>query len=100
MTIDLRICFFSLDNKAILWSIKKQSIVALSSIEAEYMGTTMVAGEAVWLKRILKDLGIPINDPTRLYYDNKSSIYLARNPVFHARTKHIDVHYHFIRERV
>ena len=56
--------------------------------------------EAVWLKRILKDLGVPIKDPTSLYCDNMSSIYLARNPVYHARTKHIEVHYHFIRERI
>ena len=56
--------------------------------------------EAVWLKRILKDLGVPIKDPTSLYWDNMSNIYLARNPVFHARKKHIEVHYHFIQERV
>ena len=60
----------------------------------------MAVCEAVWLKRILKDLGVPIKDPTPLYCDNMSNIYLARNPVFHARTKHIKVHYHFIRERV
>ena len=53
----------------------------------------------VWLKRILKDLGVPITDPIRIFCDNMSSIYLARNPVFHARTKHIEVHYHFICER-
>ena len=60
----------------------------------------MAACEALWLKRILKDLDVPIKDPTPLYCDNMSSIYLARNPVFHARTEHIEVHYHFIRERV
>ena len=60
----------------------------------------MTACEAVWLKRILKDLGVPIKDPTPIFYDNMNSIYLARNPVLHARTKHIEVHYHFIRERV
>ena len=60
----------------------------------------VAACEVVWLKRILKDLGVPIKDPTPLYYDNMSSIYLARNPVFHAWTKHIEVHYHFIQERV
>ena len=91
---------FSLGNGAISGSNKKQPTVALSSIEAEYKGATVAACEAVWLKRILKDLGIPIKDPTSLYYDNMSSIYLARNPMFHARTKHIEVHYHFIRERV
>ena len=60
----------------------------------------MAACEAVWLKRILKDLGVPIKDSTSLYWDNIINIYLARNPVFHVRTKHIEVHYHFIRERV
>ena len=60
-------------------------------------------GGRMWshgLKRMLKDLGIPIKDPTPLLGDNMSIIYLALNPVFHARTKHIEVHYHFIRERV
>ena len=56
----------------------------------------MAACEVVWLKRILKDLGVPMKDPTPLYCDNMSNIYLAWNPVFHARTKHIEVHYHFI----
>ena len=60
----------------------------------------MAACEAVWLKRILKDLSVPIKDLTPLYCDNMSNIYRARNPVFHAWTKHIEVHYHFIRERV
>ena len=64
------------------------------------MGAAVAACEAVWLKRILKDLGIPIKDLTSLYYDNMSSTYLARNPVLHTRTKHIEVHYHFIREHV
>ena len=60
----------------------------------------MTACEAVWLKRILKDLGVPIKDLTPLFCDNMSSIYLTQNPVFHAHTKHIEVHYQFIRERV
>ena len=78
------------------WSSTKQLIVALSSIEAEYRGPLFVACEDVWLKCILKDVCVPIKDLIRLYYDNMSSIYLARNPVFHACTKHIKVHYHCI----
>ena len=74
--------------------------VVLSSTEAEYKGAAVAGYEAVWLKRILKDLGVPIAEPIRILCDNMSSIYLARNPVFHARSKHIEVHYHFIRERV
>ena len=67
---------------------------------AEFSALSAFGCEAVWLKRILKDLGVPIKDPTPLYCDNMSSIYLARNPVFHVRTKHIEVHYHFIRKCV
>ena len=58
---------------------------------------TVAACEVVWLKRILKDLGVPITDMIPFYCDNMCSIHFARNPVFHARTKHIEVHYHFIR---
>jgi hypothetical protein len=54
----------------------------------------------VWLKRLLKDLHEEVSDPIVIYSDNLSSIQLAKNPVFHARTKHIEVHYHFVRERV
>ena len=72
----------------------------MSITEAEYKGATVAACETIWLKRILKDLGVPLTDPIRIFCDNMSNIYLTRNPVFHARTKHIEVHYHFIRERV
>ena len=60
------------------------------STEAKYRGAVVVACDVVWLKRILKDLGVS------LYYDNMSSILLAWNPVFHACTEHIEVHYHII----
>jgi hypothetical protein len=56
--------------------------------------------EAIWLRRLLKDLQEEVSDPTVIYSDNLSSIQLAKNPVFHARTKHIEVHYLFVRERV
>ena len=67
---------------------------------AKYRGATVAACEAVWLKRILNDLGVPIKDLTPLFCDNMTSIYLARILVFHACTKHIELPYHFIRERV
>ena len=75
---------FSLGSGAISWSSKKQPTIALSSTEAEYRGAAVVACEAVWLKCILKDLGVPMKDPIRLYCDNMSNTYLARNLVFHA----------------
>jgi hypothetical protein len=91
---------FTLGSAAIAWSSKKQPTVALSSTEAEYRGAAFATCEDVWLKRLLKDLKEEVSDPIVIYSDNLSSIQLAKNPVFHARTKHIEVHYHFVRERV
>ena len=91
---------FSLGSAAIAWSTKKQPTVALSSTEAEYRGAAVATCEAIWLKRLLKDLQEEVSDPTTMYCDNLSNIQLAKIPVFHARTKHIEVHYHFVRERV
>ena len=88
---------FSLDSGAISWSSKKQSTVTLSSTEAEHRGATITACKVVWLKRILKDLGVLIMDLILLYYDNMIvGIHLACNPVFQAQTKHIDVHFHIL----
>ena len=60
------------------------------------MLTIVAASEAVWIKRILKDLDVSIKDLIPLYYDNMNSIHVARSPVFHAHMKHIEVHYHLI----
>ena len=77
---------FSFGRGTISWGSKKQLTVALSSTEAEFKRAAVAAREVVWLERILKDLGIPIKDLIPLYCDNMSSIHLARNSVFHART--------------
>ncbi|MCO5579900.1 hypothetical protein L7F22_033765 [Adiantum nelumboides] len=91
---------FSLGSAAITWSSKKQPTVALSTTEAEYRGVAMAACEVAWLELLLRDLGIQVHRPVVIHCDNLSSTLLARNPVFHARTKHIEVHYHFIKKRV
>ena len=91
---------FSIGSAAVAWSSKKQPTVALSSTEAEYRGATIATCEAIWLRRLLRDLRIEVPTPIPIYCDNMSSMQLAKNPVFHARTKHIEVHYHFLRERV
>jgi hypothetical protein len=91
---------FSFGSVAITWSSKKQSIVALLSTKAEYRGVAMVACEVAWLHKLLGDLGLHVDKQVVIYCDNLSSIQLARNLVFHARTKHIEVHYHFIKEKV
>ena len=91
---------FSFGSAAVAWSSKKQPTVALSSTEAEYRGAAVAACEVAWLRKLLVDLCVEVPHKIVIYCDNLSSIQLARNPVFHARTKHIEVHYHFIRERV
>ncbi|HEV7737270.1 MAG TPA: hypothetical protein VGO47_07875, partial [Chlamydiales bacterium] len=91
---------FILANGAISWSSKKQSSTALSSTEAEYMAAAHTTKEAVWIHFLLKELGLGARSATIIKMDNQSSISLTKNPEFHSRTKHIDVRYHFIREKM
>ena len=74
--------------------------MALSSTEAEYRSAAIAAQESIWLKQLMEDLHQPTEYQVRIFCDNLSSIRLAENPIFHARTKHIEVHYHYIREKV
>jgi len=69
-------------------------------MEVEYRSAAIVACEIVWLQKLLSDLGQSVDAPVIIYYDNISSILFANNLVYHARTKHIEMHYHFIREKV
>ncbi|MCO5553916.1 hypothetical protein L7F22_007442 [Adiantum nelumboides] len=73
---------------------------ALSSIEAEYRGDVVAACEVAWLELLLGNLGIQVQRPIIIHCKNLSSLQLAQNPLFHAKTKHIELHFHFIRERV
>ncbi len=91
---------FSFGSCAISQRSKKQPIVALSSTKVEYRGATIVACEVVWLLKLLSDLGQSVDAPIVIYCDNINSILLVNNLVYHVRTKHIEVHYHFIREKV
>jgi len=90
---------FSFGSGAISWSSNKQPTIALSSTEAEYKGGAIAACEVVWLQKLLSDLGQLVDAHVVIYCDNISSILFANNPVYHARTKQIEVHYHFIREK-
>ena len=87
-------------SETIAWSNTEQLLVALSSTEAKYKGPTIVICEAIWLWRLLQDLRIKVPTPILIYCDNINNMQLAKNPDFHARTKHIEVHYHFVRKRV
>ena len=91
---------FTLNGGAISWSSKKQSVVALSSTEAEYIAITHAAKEATWLRHLLSELYSPLvlRYPIILYSDNKSAIELVKNATFHSRTKHIAIRYHYVRE--
>ena len=88
---------FMLSNGAISWLSKRQSVVALSTSEAEYVALNMAAQEATWLQKLLGELKIP-SKPITLFEDNQGAIALAKNPVAHSRTKHIDIRFHFVRE--
>ncbi len=83
-----------------MWNSKKQPTIALSSTKAEYMSATQAAKEAVWLRQLLKDMGYEQKAPTILHEDNQGCIMLLKNPVYHAKTKHINIQHHFIREKV
>jgi len=89
---------FRLGNTAISWSSKLQSTVALSSCEAEYMALKEAVKELLWLQYMLKQLDKRDFSGKMLYTDSQSAIALAKNPKHHARTKHVDIQYHFVRE--
>ena len=76
---------------------KKHSVVARSSAEAEYRAMALVAQQLIWIKILLSEMGFPI---TRPMDKKKAAIYISTNPVFHERTKHIEMDCHFLRERV
>uniref|UniRef100_A0A2N9FCJ3 GAG-pre-integrase domain-containing protein n=1 Tax=Fagus sylvatica TaxID=28930 RepID=A0A2N9FCJ3_FAGSY len=82
------------------WSCKKQPTVARSSAEAEYRALACAGAELTWLRSLLRELHILLHTPCHLYCDNVSATYIAANPVFHARTKHIEIDYHFIRDLI
>ena len=90
---------FTLAGGAVSWLSKLQTVVALSTTEAEYMAATQACKEAIWIQRLLGELGHKQQKIT-VYCDSQSALHIARNPAFHSRTKHIGVQYHFVREVV
>jgi hypothetical protein len=89
-----------LGSSLISWKAKKQSTVARSSTKAEYRTMALATADLFWLRMLFKDLGIPLFSTPRLWCDNIGALALASNPVYHARTKHIEIDYHFNREKV
>ena len=93
---------FMMSGSAVSWRSKKQSSVALSTAEAEYVALSCAAQEAMWLRQLFSNLlqDYKLSEPTTIYEDNQSAICMAKNNQSHGRSKHVDIKYHFVREKV
>jgi histone deacetylase 1/2 len=92
-------CIFVGPN-LVSWSARKQATVSRSSTEAEYKALANATAELIWVEALLAELGVKLREKPSLWCDNLGATYLSANPVFHARTKHIEIDFHFVRERV
>lgn len=90
---------FEVYGNPVCWASKKQGVVALSTTEAEYIAAAQAVCEAMWLKKLFKDIGYVIKSTIPIYEDNQGCIFLCKHPE-PKRTKHIDVKYHYVREKV
>ena len=93
-------CSFNLGSALISWMSRKNKSVALSTLEAEYIVASMACGESVWLRKLFSEICGHVLDTTVILCDNQSGIFLTENPMFHDRSKHIDIRYPFIRDMV
>ena len=87
---------YLINSGAISWSTKRQEIVSLSTTESEYIAAMHTVKEGLWLQSLIAQIFSPFPDATTLFSDNQSMITLAKDHQYHVRTKHIDVHFHFI----
>ena len=92
-------CVF-VGGNLVSWKSKKQNVVSRSSAESEYRAMAQSVCEIVWIHQLLSEIGFSITVPAKLWCDNQAALHIASNPVFHERTKHIEVDCHFIREKI
>jgi hypothetical protein len=93
-------CCFSLGPAMVSWCSRKQSSMALSTVEEKYIVLSVAVCEAVWLRKFLTDVFDHEKDPTIIHCDNQSCVKLSDNLVFHDKSKHIEIKYHYIRDMV
>ena len=91
---------FFVGEGVVSWNSKQQQMVAQSIMEDKYMAMNQCTKEAIWLKNLMKDVGCVQKEATTIMCDNQGSMALAKNPTNHDRSKHINVQYHFIREKI
>lgn len=90
---------FFLGGRLVSWNSKKKSCTSKSTVEAEYVAAYMNCTQAMWMRNILEGLKMQISEPIKILCDNTSAINISKNPVLHTRTKHIELKYHFLREK-
>lgn len=100
MTVDPREDMQYIGSNLVSWSARKQKTVSRSSTKSEYKALADTVAELTWLETLLRELHVPLKSVPTLWCDNLGATYLSVNPVFHARTKHVEVDFHFVREKV
>jgi hypothetical protein len=92
-------CVF-VGGNLVSWKSKKQNVVSRSSAESEYRAMAQSTCELIWIQQLLNEIGLGSSLPMKLWCDNQAALHIASNPVFHERTKHIEIDCHFIREKI
>ncbi|XP_062104449.1 secreted RxLR effector protein 161-like [Humulus lupulus] len=90
---------FLMGGNCVSWKVQLQPVVALSTTESEYIATTEAIKEAIWIKGLMEEIKL-LNGILTVYSDSQICVHLCKNPMFYDRTKHIEIKYHFIRDKV